>query len=898
MKLRTLCIVINGLIFSTGSYATDYTTNTTLSNNHADTTINISSGALVNITGDGRVDIKNTDVSGTGAADTILIDNGSINLGSDSHISADITATTPNDGVNFYNRTVGIYVRSDSGTQATNTVTADELTITMDASNNTNRTAAVYGIYTDRNNNGSAIEYNLTGNTTIEIKNVNNFVGDSGQLNGIGLTNSANGEIKFSAEQLAITINDNHNSGNYVGMKFKNNTSAATSNLQAEYDMAMIEINADNQIVNGLGVFVRNAEIENLTGGTQITFNSKGDIATTTNTTLSDDAGVHGIKVNNTGSFAGSNIRVDFLADGNIGAGTTDTIVSGVNINNDSKLTSNDLNVSFNTQQTISSAIGINVDSGSELINTGLINIIMDGSEIVAKAINVDAGSLATQDTIIQITSDTSNSNGFGQGVTGIAIDNTGKVELNGQTEITLTQQTNDHSMTGVDIAGADSSLIGKNYMSIVLDSQTNTEEVVGINVSATSSSSTIKNLDLDLDVLSISSSGTDATGAYIRTTDGVSDIKAGSLEFFSTSSNDVLAIDASGGKLTINVADNSYVTGDMNVTNAGTEVDFTSSGSNGNTYIESDITASNGGKITLDLQNGQLISTASNSSGAGNIGLTLSNNMTWDMTASSQVTDLDLSDSRINFVPTLDSTLITNSLQSTNGGGSFKMHVDMGAQTGDKIIIGDSSSPLTQGSSDGAYSLVLTNNGSAATTGNERYDVVEDYSPTADANATFTSNTVEQGGFQYGLRTTVNSQGAKVHQLYALNRKSSSADAAISFLNTNYLLSYIDLQTLFQRMGELRSNQGQEGNFWIRSYAGKLNSFSTNHGLRGFHMNYSGLQLGIDKLITGNNGDTYVGLMAGYSDQTLVIEMVVLVVLGASISVCMELTLLIMVFM
>ncbi len=31
--------------------------------------------------------------------------------------------------------------------------------------------------------------------------------------------------------------------------------------------------------------------------------------------------------------------------------------------------------------------------------------------------------------------------------------------------------------------------------------------------------------------------------------------------------------------------------------------------------------------------------------------------------------------------------------------------------------------------------------------------------------------------------------------------------------------------------------------------------------------MNYSGLQLGIDKLITGNNGDTYFGLMAGYTD-------------------------------
>ncbi len=105
------------------------------------------------------------------------------------------------------------------------------------------------------------------------------------------------------------------------------------------------------------------------------------------------------------------------------------------------------------------------------------------------------------------------------------------------------------------------------------------------------------------------------------------------------------MAIDASGGKLTINVTDNSYVEGGINVTNAGTEVDFTSSGI---TRVESDITASSGGKINLDLQNGSLTGTASNSAGAGYVGLTLSNNMIWDMLASSQVTDLDLSDSTI----------------------------------------------------------------------------------------------------------------------------------------------------------------------------------------------------------------------------------------------------------
>lgn len=414
MKLRTLCIVINGLIFSTGSYGANYTTNTILPNNYSDTTINISNGAEVEVAGSGRVDIINTDVSGSGAADTILIDNGSIDLGVGSVIGADITATTPNNGTNFVGRTVGIYVRSDSGTQATNKVTAEELTIRMDASNNTNRTAAVYGIYSDKNNNGSTIEYNLIGETNITINNINSFSGNSGQLNGIGLTNGATGTIDFLADYLIITINDNHNSGNYVGMKFKNDTSAATSSLHAEYDMAQIEINVE-QIVNGLGIFVRNAEVESLSS-TQINFNSQGDIATTVNTSLTDDPGVHGIKVNNSGSFTGgSYIGVTFIANGNIGNGT-DAIVNGINVNNNSKLTGSDIRIDFNAQQTISSAIGINVDSGSELNSTGYLDIIMNAAdEIVAKGINVDAGSLTSANTNIHITSDSSNSNAFGK---------------------------------------------------------------------------------------------------------------------------------------------------------------------------------------------------------------------------------------------------------------------------------------------------------------------------------------------------------------------------------------------------------------------------------------------------------------------------------------------------
>lgn len=40
------------------------------------------------------------------------------------------------------------------------------------------------------------------------------------------------------------------------------------------------------------------------------------------------------------------------------------------------------------------------------------------------------------------------------KGVTGIAIDNEGKVALDGETYIILIQQTNNNSMVGIDIAG------------------------------------------------------------------------------------------------------------------------------------------------------------------------------------------------------------------------------------------------------------------------------------------------------------------------------------------------------------------------------------------------------------------------------------------------------------
>lgn len=782
MKLRMLCIVINGLIFSITGYTASYSTNQTISSgNYADPTINISNGAVVNITGNGAINITNNDVSNSGARDTILVNNGSIDLGKGSSVGANITATAPQ---MFDNRADGIYVLNTTP-GAISGVTADDLSINMDASNNAVRTAATYGIYSDRNAAGSTINYDLNGTTTININNVNNYTGNSGQLNGIGLTNGASSSTNFVAEELNINIDDNHASGNYIGMKFKNSTNSSVPNtsLNANYTNTNIEINAQNTIINSLGIFVRNAEVIS-SGNTNIIFNSQGNMGVSTNTGINDDPGVHGIKVNNRGSFTGNDIAIDLTATDDIGNGTRN--VNAIHLDNSSELINqNNITIDISAGGYANSVDGISVNGGSNFENKQDIAINLDGT----------AGILGN----------------------------------------------------GINVAGNDSQFIVNanpttSDIKIVFGSNTSTgiADIKGINVTA--SSSGVKNIDADLASLIITTHGANDTGAYIFTSNGLSEITTKNIQLGSIGvDNDVLAINAMGGEL------------NLNATNS--------------TYIKGNIVATNGGRVNANFQNGLLQGAASNSNGTSHIGLTLANNMTWNMTDSSRITDLDISNSRVNFIPTTNSVLTTNTLHSTAGAGSFKMHVDMGAQTGDRIIIGDATAPGSSGLSSGAYSLVLTNNGVAQTNGSELYDVVLDYTPTANANATFTSNTVEQGGYEYGLRTITTGAPTKTHQLYATGRRSSSADAAISFLNTNYLLSYIEMQTLFQRMGELRSKQGQEGDFWLRSYAGKLNSFSNSHGLRGFHMNYTGVQAGIDKLIKANSGDIYFGLMAGYTD-------------------------------
>jgi len=88
-----------------------------------------------------------------------------------------------------------------------------------------------------------------------------------------------------------------------------------------------------------------------------------------------------------------------------------------------------------------------------------------------------------------------------------------------------------------------------------------------------------------------------------------------------------------------------------------------------------------------------------------------------------------------------------------------------------------------------------------------------------------------------------------------------STANAGANFLNIGYLMNYAEMQTLMQRIGDVRQGK-TAGNVWIRGMDGQFSSFA-NGKLSHFSMNYSGYQFGVDKRLS-DELPIYLGLFMG----------------------------------
>lgn len=311
------------------------------------------------------------------------------------------------------------------------------------------------------------------------------------------------------------------------------------------------------------------------------------------------------------------------------------------------------------------------------------------------------------------------------------------------------------------------------------------------------------------------------------------------------------------------------------------------------------------GGLIDINLEPGSLWygSAASDNVNGGHLNVSLTNS-TWNVSQTSNLDNLTLNNSLADLsAATDDATYSTLTIANLSGSGNFTLRTNLVGDgegvnnTGDKIVVTESSA--------GEYGLNILNRGSAITTGNEVLTVVE----TTDGIATFRGNTdVELGGYVY----SVNKQGTnwvlsspKIPETPAADEQpsadqqpevpadniiqpasdgdangnvnpaqpaeqnhnstiTSTANAGANFLNIGYLMNYAEMQTLMQRIGDVR--QGKTGgNVWLRGMDGRFSGFA-NGKLSNFSMNYTGYQFGVDKRLS-DDLPIYLGLFMGATE-------------------------------
>ena len=301
-----------------------------------------------------------------------------------------------------------------------------------------------------------------------------------------------------------------------------------------------------------------------------------------------------------------------------------------------------------------------------------------------------------------------------------------------------------------------------------------------------------------------------------------------------------------------------------------------------------------------------------------GDINLNLSgSDSQWKMTGNSFVDALTLSDdAKVSFgyndaiagvdysynspdtISPLDSTnAMTLTVDSLAGNGVFEMRTAIGTNLDSDLLKITGAQQAT-----GNHKIIINDKhtGSATVTGNEQIKLVETNG--GDVKFSLFSSAIDIGGYEFNtLDGLDNSNSNGSDWILSASSKSddnnngsidsntdnnnndstggsgtkpkpdsrpnltNTAKNAANILNSNYLMNYVETQTLLQRMGQIRTDDTESGKVWGRIYTGKLSSFNDKR-LSGFDMDYYGLQLGLDRKLDYDKVNFYYGIMGGLS--------------------------------
>lgn len=297
----------------------------------------------------------------------------------------------------------------------------------------------------------------------------------------------------------------------------------------------------------------------------------------------------------------------------------------------------------------------------------------------------------------------------------------------------------------------------------------------------------------------------------------------------------------------TIDIKGNSNITGNINVDQKA-KLNIS-----GKSLINGDIFAQDNGQVNLDLSSGSKLQGTVKLSRQddSHIAINLADNASWEITQAQSYVNTLSGSGNIKFTNDLSNNSYGNlMIDNLSGNHNFVLRMNnlvrldrlssiTAAQQNDKIII--------LKSAEGNHKLNINNDGSTQTAGNEKITLIE-IKDNAKNTAKFTlANKIELGGYTYDK---INQQGNNwVLTSSPQSNISTTANASVGFFNSNYLMSYIENQTLLKRLGDMR-NSGNVGDVWLRGFTGKLDSFSGKK-LSKFDMNYHGFQFGIDKQLS-----------------------------------------------
>lgn len=233
---------------------------------------------------------------------------------------------------------------------------------------------------------------------------------------------------------------------------------------------------------------------------------------------------------------------------------------------------------------------------------------------------------------------------------------------------------------------------------------------------------------------------------------------------------------------------------------------------------------------------------------------LAIKSGAAWTLAADNQVNTLDMRGGHVSFGEGAFKTLTTQTLA---GHGTFAMRIDLNKGEGDLLKV--------EGQATGNHRLSVRNTGAEVVNADAEPLLLVDTGG-GDAQFSLMGRRADLGVYSYSLEQ----MGDDWFIVGSGKTISPSTQSVLALFNAAPGIWNSELSTLRSRMGEVRGKEQADG--WIRAYGSRFNA-STGDGVD-YRNNQSGLSFGADAPLPVSIGQLNLGLMAGYSKNSLDLDL------------------------